>query len=302
MSEKMEIGGRSFELSNPDKVLFPGSGTTKRDLVSYYAEVAKVALRHWKDRPVSMLRHPDGVDQEGFFQKNAPDYFPSWIKRFELEKEGGTVHHVVADHPATMAYLAAQGCIEPHLGLSKIDQVDHPDRMIFDLDPSDDDFGKVRSAAEKVKALLDRIEAPAFVQTTGSKGFHVIVPLDRSTSFDPARDLAHAIARRLAEDSPRLMTVEQRKDKRGDRVFVDYLRNAYGQTSVAPYGVRARPEAPIATPLEWDEALGDTGPRDYTLDNLFRRLGQKDDPWADIDRHAVGVGKLAERFGKLGDS
>ena len=299
MSETMEISGREFELSNPDKVLFPDSGATKRDLVNYYAEVADVALRHWKDRPVSMHRFPDGVDQEGFFQKNAPDYFPDWIRRVEFEKEGGTVHHVVADHPAVMAYLAAQGTVEPHLGLSKVDKVDHPDRMIFDLDPSDDDFSKVREAAEKVKALLDRIEAPAFVQTTGSKGFHIVVPLDRSAAFDAARDLAHRIAERLAEDAPKLMTVEQRKNKRGDRVFVDYLRNAYGQTSIAPYGVRARPEAPVATPLEWDEALGDTGPRDYTLGNILRRLGQKEDPWADIDRHAVGVSNLAERFGKL---
>ena len=299
MSEEIEISGRKFELSNPDKVLFPGNGATKRDLVGYYAEVAEVALRHWEERPVSMHRFPDGVDEEGFFQKNAPDYFPHWIRRFELEKEGGTVNHVVADHPAVMAYLAAQGTIEPHLGLSRIDKVDHPDRMIFDLDPSDDDFSKVREAADKVKRLLDRIEAPAFVQTTGSKGFHIVVPLDRSAAFDAARDLAHRLAERLAEASPKLMTVEQRKNKRGDRVFVDYLRNAYGQTSVAPYGVRARPEAPIATPLEWDEALGDTGPRDYTLDNIFRRLGQKDDPWADIDRHAVAVGNLADRLGKL---
>lgn len=299
MSEEIEISGRTFALSSPDKVLFPGNGATKRDLVDYYARVAGVALRHWRDRPVSMHRFPDGIEAEGFFQKHAPDHFPDWIRRAEMKKEGGTVQHVVADHPAVMAYLAAQGSIEPHLGLSRTDRPDHPDRMILDLDPSDDDFAKVREAADRVKWLLDRIEAPAFVQTTGSRGLHVVVPLDRSAAFDPARDLARRLAGRLAEEAPKLMTVAQRKDGRGDRVFVDYLRNAYGQTSVAPYGVRARAGAPVATPLEWDEALGDTGPRDYRLDNIFRRLGQKQDPWADIDRHAVGVGTLAERFGKL---
>lgn len=299
MSGAIEVSGRTFELSNPDKVLFPGNGATKRDLVGYYARVAGVALRHWRDRPVSMHRFPDGVGGEGFFQKHAPDYFPDWIRRAEMKKEGGTVHHVVADHPAVMAYLAAQGCIEPHLGLSRTDRPDHPDRLILDLDPSDDDFARVREAADRVKRLLDRIEAPAFVQSTGSRGFHVVVPLDRSAAFEPARELAHRLALRLAEEAPKLMTAAQRKEGRGDRVFVDYLRNAYGQTSVAPYGVRARPEAPVATPLEWHEALGDTGPRDYTLDNIFRRLGQKQDPWAEIARHAVSVGTLAERFGKL---
>ena len=302
MSEQVEIGGESFELTHPDKVLFPDAGITKRDLVDYYARVAEIALPHWEGRPVSMHRFPDGIDAEGFFQKQAPDYFPKWIKRFELPKEGGTVEHVVADKAATMAYLASQGCIEPHLGLSRVDRPDHPDRLILDLDPSDDDFEKVRAAAGLARRLLERIEAPAFVQTTGSRGLHVVVPLDRSADFDAARKLARGLAGRLAEDEPKLLTIEQRKEKRGQRVFVDYLRNAYGQTSVAPYGVRAKPRAPVATPLDWDEALGETGPRDYTLGNIFRRLGQKADPWRGMGARAVAAGTLARRLEGLGKS
>ena len=300
MSENIEIAGQSFELTHPEKVLFPKSGATKRDLVDYYARVAETALAHWRGRPVSMERYPDGVEEEGFFQKNAPDYFPDWIKRFELPKEGGTVEHVVTDDAATMAYLAAQGCITPHLGLSRVDRVEHPDRLIFDLDPSDDDFAKVREGARRLKDLLDRIEAPAFIQTTGSRGFHIVVPLDRTDDFDAARAVAQDIAKRLAGEAPERLTVEQRKDKRGRRVFVDWLRNAYGQTAVAPYAVRARPDAPIATPLEWDEALGDTGPQDYRLGNIFRRLAQKGDPWRAMDRRAVRVAKLAERLEAIG--
>ena len=299
MSERIEIAGRSFKLSNPDKVLFPEAGATKRDLVNYYIRVAEFALTHWKDRPVSMERYPDGVTEEGFFQKNAPDYFPDWISLAELEKEGGSVHHVVADHPATMAYLAAQGCITPHLGLSRVDRIDRPDRLIFDLDPSGSDLSRLKGALRRVRDLLDRLNARSFVQTTGSKGFHVIVPLDRSGDFDTVRTLARRLADRLADESPAELTVEQRKDKRGDRVFLDYLRNAYGQTSVAPYATRARPEAPIATPLDWEEALGEAKPRDYTLGNIFRRLGQKGDPWADIGRHAVSADALARRLGQL---
>ncbi len=296
MSERIEIAGRAFDLSHPDKVLFPATGATKYDLVDHYARVAEVALPHWRGRPVSMERYPDGVEAEGFFQKNAPDYFPRWIKRFELPKEGGTVDHVVADDAATMAYLAAQGCITPHLGLSRVDRPEHPDRLILDLDPSDDDFAKVREGARRAKRLLDRIGAPAFVQTTGSRGFHVVVPLDRSADFEAARALAHGLAGRLAEDAPDLLTIEQRKEKRGDRVFVDWLRNAYGQTAVAPYAVRARAQAPVATPLDWDEALGGTGPQDYTLANIFRRLGQKADPWRGIARHGIAVATLRERL------
>lgn len=306
MSAGVEIAGARFELTHPDKVLFPGvgigAGITKRALVDYYARIAAVALPHWQRRPVSMHRYPDGIDGEGFFQKQAPDYFPSWIKRFELPKEGGTVTHVIADSPATMAYLAAQGCITPHLGLARVDRPDHPDRLILDLDPSDDDFGKVRAAARLARRLLERLGAPCFVQTTGSRGLHVVVPLDRSAGFDAARRLARGLAGRLAEDNPKLLTVEQRKVKRGDRVFVDYLRNAYGQTAVAPYAVRARPQAPVATPLDWDEALGATGPRAYTLANIFRRLGQKADPWRGIDAQPAAAGTLAERLAALAKS
>lgn len=301
MSARIEIGGESFELSNPDKVLFPETGTTKRALVDYYARVAEVALPLWRDRPVSMHRFPEGVEGEGFFQKNAPDWFPDWIRRADMEKEGGTVAHVVADRPATMAYLAAQACIEPHLGLARVDRPHHPDRLILDLDPSDDDFEKVREGARRAKRLLDRIEAPAFVRTTGSRGMHVVVPLDRSGDFDAARTLAHDLAARLAGEAPDLLTVEQRKAKRGSRVFVDWLRNAYGQTAVAAYAVRARPEAPVATPLDWDEALGETGPRDHTLANIFRRLGQKADPWRGIARRTVSVEAVARRLEAAGD-
>lgn len=299
MSKRIEIAGHGFELTHPDKVLFPAAGITKRDLVDYYARIARVALPHWQGRPVSMQRFPEGIDGESFFQKNAPDYFPDWIARAELAKEGGTVDHVVADHPATLAYLAAQGCITPHLGLSRIDRISRPDRLILDLDPSGDDFAPVRETAGRVKHLLDRLEAPAFVQTTGSRGFHLVVPLDRSAGFDEARALARALAGRIAAEAPKLATVEQRKDKRGGRVFLDYLRNAYGQTAVAPYAVRARRRAPVATPLDWSEALGNAGPQSYTLGNIFRRLGQKPDPWRDIEGQAIAVATLAGRLERL---
>jgi len=303
----IEADGREVAISHPDKVLFSdsssgsrtdsGGGITKYDLAEYYSKVSDVALRHFRGRPLTMHRYPDGIDGGDFFQKNIADYFPDWIDRATLPKEDGEVTHVVADNAATLVYLANQACITPHLGLSRIDHPHHPDRMIFDLDPSDDDFDKVRETARRLRKLLDDLNLTSFVQTTGSRGLHVLVPLNREADFDHVREFSHRVCRVLAEKHPDLMTTEQRKAKRGDRVFLDDLRNAYGQTSVAPYAVRARPGAPIATPLEWDEVDdGGLTPRKYRIGNIFRRLGQRKDPWTDIARHAQGLASAQRRL------
>jgi bifunctional non-homologous end joining protein LigD len=291
MSETtIELDGHGIELSNQDKVLFPDCRITKGDLVAYYRRIAETALPHWRDRPASLQRFPDGIDADGFFQKDTPDYFPDWIVRETLKKEGGSIDHVLVNDAATAVYLANQGSITLHVGLSRVDRIDRPDRLVFDLDPAADDFTAVQDAARKTRTLLDDLDLPSFVQTTGSRGLHVVVPVDRSMDFDAVREVAHRLAAELAERHPDSLTVEQRKSARRDRVFVDYLRNAYGQTTVAPYAVRARPGAPVATPLDWDEALAkDRSPRDYTIRNIFQRLGQKTDPWQGIADQAVSL-------------
>jgi bifunctional non-homologous end joining protein LigD len=282
-----EVEGRKLELSNPGKILFPAVGLTKGDLVDYHARVAPIMLPHVAGRPLSLERYPDGIEAEGFMQKNAGDYFPGWIRRARLAKQGGMVEHVVAEDGATLVYLANQACVTLHVGLSRIDRIDHPDRMVLDLDPSDDDFAKVRRAAQEARALLEEVGLAPFLQTTGSRGLHVWVPLDRSADFDQIREFAAAVAALLVARRPGELTTAQRKAKRGDRVFVDVARNAYAQTAVAPYSVRARPQAPVATPLDWPELNDRTlGPQRYTIRNIFRRLAHRRDPWAEIDRHA----------------
>ena len=295
------IGGHRIEFSNLDKVLFPDDGYTKQDLVDHYRAVAAVALPHYRDRPLSMQRFPDGIGGDGFFQKDVPDYFPRWIHRVSLAKEDGRVSYVVADDEATLAYLANQACITPHLFLSRRDRPHHPDRLVFDLDPPGDEFEPVRRAARLVRDALGEVELPCYLQTTGSRGLHVVVPLDRSAGFDAVRNFAHDLASRLAAQHGDELTVEQRKSKRRGRIFLDYLRNAYGQTAVAPYAVRAIAGAPVATPIEWQE-LGDRRlhPRRYSIRNIRRRLGQKDDPWADIARHGHSIGAAARRLERLG--
>jgi bifunctional non-homologous end joining protein LigD len=297
MSDRITIDGHEIALSNLDKVLFRESGLTKGDLIGYYRKIADVALPHWRGRPLSMHRFPDGIAGENFFQKDMPDYFPDWIERATLRKESGRVTYVVANNAATLVYLANQACITPHVGLSRVDRIDAPDRLIFDLDPSGNDFSAVQNGARHLKALLDELGLDSFVQTTGSRGLHVVLPLDRRADFDEVRGFARAVAAHLAERHPDTLTVEQRKQARGSRVFLDYLRNAYGQTAVAPYAVRAIEGAPIATPLTWQEALtADLSPRQYTIENIFRRLGQRSDPWAGIESKGQSIAAAARKL------
>jgi bifunctional non-homologous end joining protein LigD len=292
-TETITAGGRTVEISNADKVLFPDAGITKKELADYYARIAETALPYYRDRPVTLQRFPDGITEDGFYQKNAPDYFPDWIPRVELAKEDGTVTHVLANEPAALVYLADQGCITPHLALARADTPGRPDRMIFDLDPSDGDFAKVQKVASAVRDALDARDLPSFVATTGSRGLHIVLPLDASIEVDALRPFARELAAEVADAHPELATVEQRKSKRGDRVLVDTFRTAYGQTAVAPYAVRARSHAPIATPLRWDEAFSsDMTPDRYTIASIFRRLAQIEDPWRTIDDDPVDATKL----------
>ncbi len=298
--EVVEVDGREIELSNTDKVLFPKPGLTKGDLITYYRRIAPVMLPHLAGRPLSLQRYPDGIEAEGFMQKNASDYFPRWIRRARLGKENGEVEHVLADDGATLVYLANQACLTLHVGLARVDRIDHPDRLVIDLDPSDEDFAKVKRAARAARRLLEAVELVPFAQLTGSRGLHVWVPLDRSATFDEVRAFASDLAERLVARFPDELTTEQRKATRGTRVFLDVGRNAYGQTAVAPYAVRARAEASVATPLDWAELDGASlDPRRFTIANLFHRLGQKSDPWSNIGRHARALGSARERLAAL---
>jgi bifunctional non-homologous end joining protein LigD len=298
--EVIEVDGHEIALSNTAKVLFPQARLTKGELIGYYRRIAPIMLPHIAGRPLSFERYPDGIETNGFMQKNASDYFPSWIRRARLAKEDGEVEHVVAEDAATLVYLANQACVTLHVGLARVERIHRPDRLVIDLDPSDEDFDKVKRAARAARRLLEATGLVSFVQTTGSRGLHVWVPLEPEASFDQVRGFAADLADRLVAQAPEELTTEQRKAKRGMRVFVDVARNAYGQTAVAPYSVRARAEAPVATPLDWAE-LDDPGlgPRRYTITNLFRRLGQKPDPWAEIGRHARPLAAASERLTAL---
>ncbi|MGP3983184.1 non-homologous end-joining DNA ligase [Streptomyces sp. KR80] len=298
--EEIRIGNRTVPVSNPDKELFPDDGITKAELIDYYRTVARPMLTHLRDRPLAMERHPDGYRGKSFFHKDVPDYFPDWIHREEVPKEDGTVTMVVCDDAATLAYLANQACITPHPWLSRVGRLDCPDRLIFDLDPPGDDFEIVRWAAFRLKDLLDELGLHPAVMTTGSRGLHLLLPLDRRTDFDTVRSFARDVADVLAERHPDRLTTEARKDKRRGRLYLDTQRNAYAQTSVAPYAVRARPHAPVATPLAWDE-LDDpgVGPRHWTLRTIPDRLADHGDPWKGLGRSGRALGPVRRRLDGL---
>ncbi len=297
----MKAGCHVIDLTHPDKVLFPDDGLTKRDLVDYYRRIADVMVPLIRERALTLHRFPDGIGAEGFYQQQVPDHFPDWIARASLPRaDGKTVTRCVCNDAATLAYLAGQACITPHAWLARRDRPHHPDRMVFDLDPSDDDFSVVRMAARVLRGVLDDIGLTGFVMTTGSRGLHVVVPLDAATGFDAVRDFAQRVARAATARAPDHLTTEQRKQRRRGRLYLDIMRNAYGQTAVAPYAVRPRPGAPVAMPLDWGE-LGNGGLRAdrYRIGNAFRRLAQKSDPWRDMARHFASLPNHEDRLGRL---
>ncbi len=298
----MKVDSHTIELSNRDKVLFPQDDITKGDLIGYYHRMADRILPYLEGRPVMLQRFPDGIAETGFYQKQVSDYFPDWITKVTvgLKDRDEVRSMVVCNDAATLVYLANQACITLHAWLSRRASLDRPDRMIFDLDPAGDDFAGVREAARQLREVLEHVGLTPYVMTTGSKGLHIAVPLTPGASFDAVRDFARDLATFIVEQQPDRYTTEPRKEKRKQRLFFDYLRNGYGQTAVVPYAVRAKAGAPIATPLDWEE-LSDSSLRSnrYTLRNIFRRLGQKDDPWADMDRHARGLAAPRKRLAEL---
>ncbi|MFE9022568.1 non-homologous end-joining DNA ligase [Streptomyces sp. NPDC007808] len=301
-TRRVRAGRRTVEVRRVDKVLFPGDGGakeyTKGDLVDYYRSVAPFMLPHLRGRPLMLERHPDGVDGPAFMQKNTPEHYPDWITRVEVAKEDGTVCHTVCDDTATLVHLADQACLTLHRWLSRAGSLDRPDRLVFDLDPADDDFGQVREAAGLLGELLDTLKLPSAPMTTGSRGLHIVVPLTGQHDFDEVRAFARDVADVLADAHPDRLTTAARKKDRGERLYLDVQRNAYAQTAVAPYTVRARPGAPVATPLTWDD-LDDPSldARRWSIADALEQA--RTDPWAGVMGRGRALGPARRRLDAL---
>jgi bifunctional non-homologous end joining protein LigD len=286
MSE-IRVGRQVIQTSNEDRVLFPKDGITKGDVIRYYADIARTMLPHVRGRRLTMQRYHSTIYDPGIFQKDAPAHFPEWVRRCTVPKHGGTVTHVVADNAETLVYLANQGCLTPHVGLQRVDRMEFPDQMIFDLDPAEDEFEQVRSVAWSLRDLLDELKLVSFIKTTGSRGLHVMVPLDRRSNFDRVRAVAHHIAEVLAAQRPGDVTTELLKKKRGGKLFLDTNRNGTAQTMVPAYAIRARNGAPVSMPITWDELKDPRmNARCFNIRNACRRVNNVPDPWRGYAKRA----------------
>jgi bifunctional non-homologous end joining protein LigD len=297
----VRVDGRSVPVSSVDKPFFPEVGLAKGDLIAYYRDVAEIMLPHLRGRPLNLQRFPNGVQGQGFWQQGASDHFPDWVRTVTVDRRGrgGTVDHVVCDDAATIVYLANLATVTFHAWTSRVDHLARPDMAIVDLDPDPDQgLDVVRAAARAVKAACEEVGLVPFVQTSGSRGYHVVVPLQPGPDVEVVKVLAFELAALVAARDPGRLSVEWRKAKRQGRLLLDTGRNGYAQTVVAPYSVRPKPEAPVATPIDWAE-LSRAEPRSYTVANLRRRLARKPDPWAGMADHAVAFDPVRARLDEL---
>ncbi len=297
----VRAGRRAVTITHADRVVFPDAGLTKLDLARHYAEVGGAMVPHVRGRPLALQVFPRGIAEDGHFLKDAPRHFPGWIRTTVVPKrEGGTIRQVLGDDVATLVYLAGQNAVTPHVWTSRADRLERPDRVVFDLDPPGGSFDAVRAAARAAGDLLRDLGLRPFAMTTGSRGLHVVAPLRRTAGYEAVHAFARAAAEALAAGDPGGLTVEFRRAKRGDRIYIDVARNGYGQHAVAPYAVRALPAAPVATPLRWEE-LDDPAldPQGWTITTIGDRLADGGDPWRDIAAHSRAVGPARRALARI---
>jgi len=297
----LRVGGRTVQVTSVGEPFFPDAGLVKGDLLAYYRDVAEVMLPHLAGRPLNLQRFPNGVNGKGFWQQGASEHFPDWVRTVTVERRGrgGTVDHVVCEDAATIVYLANLSTVTFHAWTSRVEHLARPDLVIIDLDPDpDQELDVVRAAARAVRKASEEVGLTPFIQTSGSRGYHVVLPLRPGPDVEVVRGLADELALLVAARDPDRLSVEWRKASRQGRLLLDTARNGYAQTVVAPYSVRPKPEAPVATPIDWSE-LGRVEPRTYTVTNLRRRLARKPDPWAAMAAEAAEFDPVRARLDEL---
>ena len=267
--------------------MFPEDGITKGDILDYYRDLGEQLLPELRERPLSVERYVKGLAGGGFFQKHVQKHYPDWLDREELGIKTRVVYPVI-DSAAGLVYMANQGSIAMHIWTSRRDNPDYPDLLVFDLDPPEGRFDLVRQVALILRELFWELELPPYVKTSGSKGLHVVAPIDGRASFGEVTALCSRMSKYLCEKYPDLVTTEFYKKDRKGRLFLDTLRNAHGATLVAPYSLRGRKGAPVSAPIEWEE-VDDPAlqPNGITLRTVRARLDQLGDPWSGL-RHSVG--------------
>ena len=285
------------EISHPDKIFWPDEGYTKLDLAQFYESVFAKLQPYVKDHLLTLERCPDGMRGECFYQKEKPKGMPDGTPSKAIRHKTGTTSYVVGGSLATQLALVNLGCIAVHVMASTAHSPRQPEWICFDLDPQSGEFRDAAEAGLRVKEALDHLGLTSFAKTSGSRGMHVFVPL-RKGSDDDVLAFARRLCERVAAAHPRELTVEHSIEARGERVYLDAFRNAFGQTVVTPYSVRRRPKAPVSTPLDWSEVTAKLDPSDFNVGNFGERL-RRADPWADFFRARQSLNAAAKSLAKL---
>ena len=288
-------------ITHPEKVLFPDEGITKGDVANYYESIAPLIVPHLRGRPVTMERYPSGIAKKGFWQKDVLKGFPSWLERVEVPKKDGTVHHLLVNNARSLLWMANQNTITPHVWVSRVPELYHPDLCVFDLDPPDAKRGDtVRAIALALRALLRELGLESWIKTTGSKGFHIVLSLDGTSPMGEVAGFAHHVGAMLVTAAPKHVTQEFSKADRGGRILIDTGRNAYSATFAAAYALRARPGAPVSAPCTWEEIeSGTIDPGSVTLRNISDRIAAVGDLWATFAEHRQSLQPAIDRLAKL---
>jgi bifunctional non-homologous end joining protein LigD len=287
-------------ITHPEKILFPDSGITKGELAAYYEMIAPVMVPHMRARPVTMERYHRGIGAPGFFQKDVSKGFPEWLQRVEVPKKGGTVHHPIVTDARSLLWLANQNCITPHVWTSRAPDLYCPDICVFDLDPSEDNPAQLKAATFQLRDFLAELGLPSWLKTSGSKGFHIVVPLDGKSNMGEVAGFAHTVGAMLVRRDPENLTQEFHKVDRGTRILVDTGRNGYSATFAAAYAVRAKPGAPVSAPCAWDELQrGEIGPQTVTLRAMAKRIEAVGDVWADMRKRGRSLKSAVAQLQKM---
>ncbi|HUA61193.1 MAG TPA: DNA ligase D [Verrucomicrobiae bacterium] len=299
----LKIGGRTLKFTNLKKVFYPDEGYTKRDVLNYYNEVAHLILPHLKDRPLSLKRYPNGIKEQYFFQKDAPESFAPWLRTEGIESDhngGAPIHYVFAEDRASLLYLVNLGCIDHNPWMSRTPHLDEPDFVLIDLDPQGCSYDLIVDAALMVKDVLDQIGLKGYPKTTGGDGMHVYIPVEPGHSYEETRTFAELISRLVVKARPEMYTTPRSVAKRQkNRVYFDYLQNGKSKTIAAPYVLRAYAGAPVATPLEWDEVRHGLEPAQFNITNAVARFREKGDLFAGVLKKPQHLDKALEKMEPL---
>src|ERR687886_434895 len=279
-------GSRVVKLTSADRVLWPDDGITKGDLFEYYRRVSPWIVPHLRNRPFTMKRYRDGPFGQAFFQKQAPKGMPEWIPTRQFRtwpREGGTrlVDFPLVNDELALLWMVQMHCIDMNAWYSRVDKPDRPDFVLFDLDPPDDGFGLAIQVAHLIREALDELELPGYVKTSGADGIHVVVPIQRRSTFQQTYDFAERVARLLERRHEGLVTTEWLKRKRRG-VYFDARQNGWGTTIACVYSVRPKPGAPVSTPLHWEELTPDVRPRDFGMEVAVERIDRHGDLFASV--------------------